>query len=77
MSRTLVPRLLIYPLVVVFIINLGAIYSRPPMPDSQGAALVKLLKWHDPISGDYHIRIDRTTPLDQQIIQLQNLKELI
>lgn len=77
MGRTLIPRLLIYQLVVIFVINLGAIYSRPPQHDPQFMARLRLLAWHDPVSGQQlNLRIDPTTKLEQQLIALENLQVL-
>ena len=77
MVRDFMPRLLIYPFIVVWIINASAIYSHSPVHDPQFGALVKLLRWRDPISGQpLNLPINRTANLDQQIIELQNLKVL-
>lgn len=77
MVRDFIPRLLIYPLIVVFVINIGAIYSRPPVHDPQFGALVKLLQWQDPVSGQQlNLPLDRTANLAQQITELQNLQEV-
>ena len=77
MGRTFMPRLLIYPLIIVLVINLAAIYSQAPVHDPQVAAMVKLLKWRDPLSGQpLNLPIDRNAALDQQIRDLQNLQSL-
>ena len=47
----LFPRWLIIGLIVVSVVNLGAIYSRPPQHDTQFATMVRLLEWHDSVFG--------------------------
>ena len=77
MVRDFIPRLLIYPFIVVWIINVSAIYSHPPVHKPQFVTMVKLLQWRDPVSNQqFNLGIDRNAPLTQQIIELQNLKAL-
>lgn len=73
MIRDFIPRLLIYPLIIIFIINLSAIHYHPPVNGPQFAAMVRLLKWRDPVSGNLlNLPIDRSIPLNQQVIELHN-----
>lgn len=77
MIRTFVPRWLMYPLIIILVINLGAIYSQAPVHDPQYVAMVKLLQWRDPVSGKaIDFPIDGTATLNQRMHAVENLQEL-
>lgn len=75
--RTLIPRWLIFSVMVIFIANLGAINIYPAHADPQFVAMVTLLEWRDPDSGQQlRLPVDRNAPVAQQVVDLQDLSWL-
>ena len=75
--RAIFPRWLIFPLIIIFATSVVATFSQPHRHDPTFVAMVRLLEWRDPVSGELlNLPIDRTAPLTQQVIALQNVEEL-
>jgi Leucine-rich repeat (LRR) protein len=77
MFRTFIPRWLIVPLIIIFVINLAAINISPPQRDTPYAAMVRLLDWRDPVTGlELNLPVDRNVPVHEQVVELQELRIL-
>lgn len=77
MFRTFIPRWLILPLTIIFVINLAAISISAPKPDSPDAAMVRLLEWRDLVTGlELNLPVDRNAPVEEQVAELRDLKVL-
>lgn len=69
----------IYLLILIFVINLGAIYSvaSPSPVEPQFSALAKVLSWREPSTGKpLNLPINRQASLPHQVIDLYNLQWL-
>jgi Leucine-rich repeat (LRR) protein len=72
------PRKFIIIVLVVGLTSYGAmIVSTTPRRDPEFSGLYRLLEWHDPVTGKLlPLPIDRSAPVDEQILALQKVNEL-